>query len=259
MFCPACKAEYRQGFTVCADCEVPLVYQLTYPSDTPEEPEAGPSAEADEDPFCAFWSGDDPRIHAELCELLDHEGIPHKTIRREGRLFDLTSKSAFQLGVRFSFFEKAEAVIKEAYGGGDEDSGNVTHLLPTGKDHVTDAGTFSPMFDLAKGYARAARDGSQQVETTDAAPSESLFATPQTERSDASWDPEDWFEEDATIEVWSGDQPELAEFIAASLQTNQIHSRVDQRNGKCSLFVLLHDEARAREIVREVVEGTPPE
>jgi len=25
MFCPQCKAEYRQGFTRCADCDVELV------------------------------------------------------------------------------------------------------------------------------------------------------------------------------------------------------------------------------------------
>ncbi len=33
MFCPKCKAEYRPGYTVCADCGVPLVDRL------PPEPE----------------------------------------------------------------------------------------------------------------------------------------------------------------------------------------------------------------------------
>jgi hypothetical protein len=28
MFCPKCKAEYREGFTECADCNVALVYKL---------------------------------------------------------------------------------------------------------------------------------------------------------------------------------------------------------------------------------------
>ena len=28
MFCPVCKAEYRPGFTRCADCDVPLVSTL---------------------------------------------------------------------------------------------------------------------------------------------------------------------------------------------------------------------------------------
>jgi len=25
MFCPKCKVEYREGFFMCADCQVPLV------------------------------------------------------------------------------------------------------------------------------------------------------------------------------------------------------------------------------------------
>src|SRR6202158_1596647 len=28
MICPQCKAEYRQGFTHCADCDVDLVWEL---------------------------------------------------------------------------------------------------------------------------------------------------------------------------------------------------------------------------------------
>ena len=36
MFCPKCKAEYREGFTVCADCGVPLVETLS------NEPEFDP-------------------------------------------------------------------------------------------------------------------------------------------------------------------------------------------------------------------------
>lgn len=33
MFCPKCKAEYREGYTICSDCDVPLVHEL------PPEPE----------------------------------------------------------------------------------------------------------------------------------------------------------------------------------------------------------------------------
>jgi len=28
MFCPQCKAEYREGFFTCADCSIPLVSEL---------------------------------------------------------------------------------------------------------------------------------------------------------------------------------------------------------------------------------------
>jgi hypothetical protein len=38
MFCPICKAEYRQGFTRCSDCEVDLVETLPFapPESAPE-------------------------------------------------------------------------------------------------------------------------------------------------------------------------------------------------------------------------------
>jgi len=28
MFCPKCRAEYREGFFECSDCQIPLVHQL---------------------------------------------------------------------------------------------------------------------------------------------------------------------------------------------------------------------------------------
>jgi hypothetical protein len=47
--------------------------------------------------------------------------------------------------------------------------------------------------------------------------------------------------------------------VGSSLRENQIHFRFTQSGGKNTLFVLPEDESRAREIVREVVEGAPPE
>jgi len=35
MFCPKCKAEYREGFSSCADCNISLIPEL--PPEPPEE------------------------------------------------------------------------------------------------------------------------------------------------------------------------------------------------------------------------------
>ena len=116
MICPECSAEYRDGFTTCADCGVPLVYAEPNANHAlaPPEPPVRPG-DPDEDPFCAFWSGEDPRLHAELCAVLDEAGVPHKTVERRDHLFNLNNYPAFQIGVPFSLFERAELAVKDAF------------------------------------------------------------------------------------------------------------------------------------------------
>jgi hypothetical protein len=215
MFCPNCKAEYREGFRRCADCDVDLVHELPATSLATVKPD-DPGDPA-EDPFCSFWKGDDPRVHAELCELLGEQSIPYKTIRRQDHLFNWNTKSAFEIGVPFSQFDKAGAVVKDAYGGDDE--------------------------PVSEEVARTL-ELPEVVEPRESRP---------------TWDPGDWYPEDATVKIWEGEQAEMGELLAASLGENQIHSRLAESRGTFRLFVLPGDEAEAREIVREVVEGVPPE
>ena len=47
--------------------------------------------------------------------------------------------------------------------------------------------------------------------------------------------------------------------LGCCLRENRIHFRHSETGGEYQLFVLPEDETRAREIVREVVEGVPPE
>ena len=39
MICPECKAEYREGYTKCADCEVELVDTIALENEEPSKPE----------------------------------------------------------------------------------------------------------------------------------------------------------------------------------------------------------------------------
>jgi hypothetical protein len=68
---------------------------------------------------------------------------------------------------------------------------------------------------------------------------------------------EDFYPEDATSEVWVGEEPEMAAYVRLCLRENRIGCVVDESNGKTSVRVLSSSEVRAREIVREIVEGTP--
>jgi hypothetical protein len=66
--------------------------------------------------------------------------------------------------------------------------------------------------------------------------------------------------EDATAEVWKGEQESMAEFLKSCLAANGIACHIDSEDPKAiAVRVLPEDEARAQEIVRQVVEGIPPE
>jgi hypothetical protein len=67
-----------------------------------------------------------------------------------------------------------------------------------------------------------------------------------------------WYPEDATVEVWFQDAEDLSSGIERALDANYIHSRCDSdESGGKKIFVRPEDESFAREIVREIVEGTP--
>jgi hypothetical protein len=121
MICPQCKTEYRAGFTACVDCEVALVPGELAGQDSQQAlvPVARGDSESEaseDDPFCKFWAGNDPRIHAELCLILEEERIPYRTVRRQDHLFHIAVGASLMIGIPASLFEKAEAAIAEAYG-----------------------------------------------------------------------------------------------------------------------------------------------
>lgn len=71
--------------------------------------------------------------------------------------------------------------------------------------------------------------------------------------------PFDWDASQATSEVWSGEDEELAEYLVNALRENGIPSRVpDEPGNRLRLCVRAEDRNRARDIVRQIVGGAPP-
>ena len=71
--------------------------------------------------------------------------------------------------------------------------------------------------------------------------------------------PDNWDPAAATAEIWSGEDEILAEFLADTLRENGILSHAFAQPGaRLCLLTLPEDANRARKIVREVIEGTPP-
>lgn len=217
-----------------------LVHELPLARTESFEARRDPSSgENEEDPFCSFWQGDDSRLQAELCSVLDEAGIPHKTIRRQDHLFNLNNYPAFQIGVPFSLFEKAEAAVRDAYGMDGSNADAVQSLsLPA----------------LMPERSRAIRELPDSLTPSE---EENIPGPPQAGGElDAA---AEFNLEGGGIEIWSGVDRSLKDMLIASLGENKIPVRREGSREKESLLVRSQDELQAREIVREVVEGVPPE
>lgn len=65
-------------------------------------------------------------------------------------------------------------------------------------------------------------------------------------------------EEHPAAEIWRGSNERISQFLTAALQENEIPMHLDLSGDQTGINVSAANEMRAREIVREIVEGTPP-
>ncbi|MBZ5661049.1 MAG: hypothetical protein LAO08_11640 [Acidobacteriia bacterium] len=65
--------------------------------------------------------------------------------------------------------------------------------------------------------------------------------------------PYDWDPQEATSEVWSGEEESMGEYLASALRENGLPSRIpDEPGHRARLCVRPGDARRAREIVRQI-------
>src|ERR1700730_115279 len=183
MYCPLCGAEYRPGFTACSDCQLDLV------PDPPRAASANASIDdtADEKSFALVWSGNDSRLQAEICEALDRQKIPARTLGSEDHLFNLATRPAFEVYVPADLVNSAREAITQV----------------AAMEEIAEPAE-SDLLEIP------AEEGSPNDNDED-----------EEERRDSrGLDPQD-----ATIEIWSGQNHELAAMIASSLRENHIPCR----------------------------------
>jgi hypothetical protein len=65
--------------------------------------------------------------------------------------------------------------------------------------------------------------------------------------------------EDASVSVWVGDDARIIEFLTAALRENEIPIRTVNEGALTVIYVPPSSAPRAREIVREITEGVPPQ
>jgi hypothetical protein len=219
MFCPICKAEYRPGFTRCSDCDVNLVETL----------EMANAATPEQMNAVLLWSGSDPQAFVAVRDALDWAKIFHFAQTRESGLFPNLKGQLYSVLVHQDDYRAAEAVLQTV-----------------------------PLVDTADSEDE---QGSEDEKDPEELPEDSdeLQEADSEEPAPDDIPQEEFREAKATAEVWSGDNMGTAEAICMSLRENGIGSLVDEAEGKQRLRVMPDSESRAKEIVREVIEETPPE
>ena len=216
MICPLCKAEYRQGFTRCADCDVDLVELLPVTGELDEATSHRGLSSADQ-PLEKVWSGDDQQSCVSICRRLRNADIRYK----------VSEQNRQDLRAREQYF--------------------VIYVSPSDVQMATEIASEGVLdFDDSE-----EDQAIMELPARDALPVEEVHG---------DWNPKNWYPEDATLEVWGGNPKEKGFVVEMSLKENRINYRAAMESDELKrVFVMPEDEARAREIVREIAEGTPPE
>jgi hypothetical protein len=234
VYCPQCKAEYRQGFNRCSDCGVDLVHALptrvprkVEESEETEEPK-GPIVVPEGTEFKALSRWVDSLQCADACLKLRRARIAYKVTEIPQVLgYQMEPRPEFEVAVPTAQYERAREILGIEIELGEKD-------LPSEEE-------IHAVMELPAEDDAPVRGGVQ-----------------------GNWDLTNWCPEDATVEVWSGDESkgesDKSWMIELALNENHIRSRSDLlEDGTRHFFVQPEDEVRAREIVREIVEAAPPE
>lgn len=186
----------------------------------PRPPEKDSSSQ--EDYIVLVWSGSNPRQQAAVQKILEHENIPSQVLRKEDTILPL-GHAPIEIYVPSSFAEKATEILNQMEPSREPEEDDTSNEIP-GEDDLPEGG--------------------------------------EEYRDLQHWNPEA-----ATVELWAGQDTDLAEMIRACLRENQIPCRSSGDEGESDtaaasaqrLYVLPEDEARAKEIVREIVDAVPPQ
>jgi rRNA maturation endonuclease Nob1 len=218
LVCPICNAEYRSDHTHCTLCGVDLV---------PERLRNKPFDEnLRSEELQLVWRGGDPVAVSRAIAALRGARIPHHVKPTQDHM-------AFELGIPRPRYEVRVFA---------SDADPARRLLNSITESLPFASFTEPLESEIAGPSAAqsvARRGSPQA----------LQAASHTR----------WKPQQATREIWSSDDSALAQILEDCLSENSIGVRVEgTAPGTLRLFVRPQEEAGAREIIREVLEGVPP-
>ena len=257
MFCPVCKYEFRRGFTHCNDCDVDLVDAL--PSEEDVDHKLRTPADEMTQPTL-LWKGASGGTFSAITAALDAAKIPYNREDLDARLTFSSEYSELEILVPAANVSGAQAVL----------------------DEVLSATT-------ANAPLRA-----EPPDATNEIPAEDDEGADDIRHETLK----ELYPEDATAEVWSSNPASSAESDAPNNAANSVANNAatggaindalmadilksclaeigvacyvarpvdepdaDSGDGQAiyAVRVLPEDEARAKEIVRQVIDAAPPQ
>ncbi|HET6143779.1 MAG TPA: hypothetical protein VFE02_09725 [Candidatus Acidoferrales bacterium] len=209
---------------ICPNCKCQYIKGVTQCADCGvplvDKLDANPET-AERPAVVPIWQGGDPGERAAVIEALQEAGVPVVDQETAGHLFFPSMNPQTDIFVSAENLERAKKVL-------------------------ADLEAWVQPEELSEGES----DAEELPET----------GGPDDAEDDVSADTSDeWHEDEPVAEVWKGSQEDLAETLSLCLREVGIASHVSSDAGVWRLVVRPEKEAKAKEVVREVLEASPPE
>jgi hypothetical protein len=220
MFCPGCKAEYRAGFTRCSDCNVALVEHLEETHVHSNNPELSGTPEL-------LWTGTDPAARAGIVEALETAEIPYHERGDKVGSWPGWSRQVYAIFTHARDHHKATAAL-----------------------------------EAASRQRNMAPEDSEEAPRHSNAP---LQDSPVNDDDDDSYEvppdyvPEDFDPDEATVEVWSGQNATTRDNLITCLRGIGIGSATDDSAGQLRIRVTPSSQKRAKEMIRQIIDASDPQ
>ncbi|HWF12953.1 MAG TPA: hypothetical protein VG272_04395 [Candidatus Acidoferrales bacterium] len=210
---------------ICPNCKCEYIKGVTQCADCGiplvDTLDAAPET-AERPAVVSVWEGGDPGERAAISEALEEAGIPVVDQEAAGHLFFPSMNPKSDIFVSTENLDRAKKVLAdlEAWDKPEEESDGEPDSEELPESDVTDEG---------------------EDDDVDADPSE------------------EWHEDDPVAEVWKGSEEDMADTLSMCLREVGIDSHKILEAGIWRLVVRPQKEARAKKVVREVVDASPPE
>ncbi len=264
MFCPKCKSEYRAGFTRCEDCGVDLVESLDAPGNrAPGDDLSAP---------VLLWSGFHTGTLEEIRAALEDANIAYNDEPLEARLLYASMRNPLEIWVQKADFDAARKLTAKQLAGDDDvppghsDSGlGEPDEPPPGPSIIRVPGSGSARRAILANLdsapdANAAGGEDSDPTLEDEIPEQPYDPAEDVEEPEPSRNMRGDVEEQPSIEVWTGTESDIADYVAMCFREDGIRfAQLPDGSGGIRILVFPDREERARLIVSEVVDGKLPE